>query len=241
MILFLKRLFLFLFIISLLIILYKKNYLISKLENIIIIFSEYSDNVLKEVYISGRVNENKSNITEALNVKIGDSLFNINLNEMRKNLNKLSWVQDSKIYILPLGQLEIEIFEYIPFVRYIDKKEKYFLINNNGIKFKEINSYEFPDLFKLRGKGALLKVNELFLIMNKLKLLNLDVIDVDRIDSRRWNIYIKEGYFIKLPHFDSIKSLDALYDLDNNINYDNLIFIDLRIKNRISIKYKNID
>ena len=61
------------------------------------------------------------------------------------------------------------------------------------------------------------------------------------MDSRRWNIYLKEGYFIKLPHIDPIKSLDALYELDNNINYDNLIFIDLRIKNRISIKYKNID
>ena len=42
------------------------------------------------MYVSGRINENKSNITEALNVKIGDSLFNINLNEIRNKLNKLN-------------------------------------------------------------------------------------------------------------------------------------------------------
>jgi len=238
---FLIRLFLFLFVISLSILIYKKNYLFTKLDNVILTFSVYTGNVLKEVYVSGRINENKSNITEALNVKIGDSLFNINLNEIRNNLNKLSWVQDSKIYILPLGKLEIEIFEYIPFGKYIDKKKKYFLINNDGIKFKEIGLNEYSSLFKLRGEGALLKINELSLIINKLKSFNLEVIDIERIDSRRWNIYLKKGYFIKLPHLDSINSLDALYELDSNIKYDNLIFIDLRIKNRISVKYKNID
>jgi len=238
---FLTRLFLFLFFISLSILIYKKNYLITKLDNTILIFSDYTGNVLKEVYVSGRINENKSNITKALNIKIGDSLLNINLNEIRNSLNELSWVKDSIIYILPLGILEIEIFEYIPFGKYIDKNEKYFLINNNGIKFKEIGFNEFSSLFKLRGEGALLKINELSLIMNKLKSFNLEVIDVERIDSRRWNIYLQKGYFIKLPHLDPINSLDALYELDNNIKYDNLIFIDLRIKNRISIKYKNID
>ena len=241
MIRFLTRLFLFLFFISLSILIYKKNYLITKLDNTILTFSDYTGNVLKEVYLSGRINENKSNITAALNIKIGDSLFNINLNEIRNSLNELSWVKDSIIYILPLGILEIEIFEYIPFGKYIDKNEKYFLININGIKFKEIGFNEFSSLFKLRGEGALLKINELSLIMNKLKSFNLEVIDVERIDSRRWDIYLKKGYFIKLPHQDSINSLDALYDLDNNIKYDNLIFIDLRIKNRISIKYKHID
>ena len=204
MIRFLTRLFLFLFIISLSILIYKKNYLITKLDNVILTFSDYTGNVLKEVYVSGRINENKRNITEALNVKIGDSLFHINLNEIRNNLNKLSWVEDSKIYILPLGILEIEIFEYIPFGKYIDKKEKYFLINNDGIKFKEIGLNEFSSLFKLRGEGALLKINELSLIINKLKSFNLEVMDIERIDSRRWNIYLKKGYFIKLPHLDSI-------------------------------------
>ena len=219
----------------------KKNYLVTKLENVILTFSDYTGNVLKEVYVSGRINENKNNITEALNVKIGDSLFNINLNEIRNNLNKLSWVKNSKIYILPSGILEIEIFEYIPYATYIDKNEKHYLINNDGIKFKEIGLNEFSSLFKLRGEGALLKINELSLIINKLKSFNLEVVDVERIDSRRWNIYLKKGYYIKLPHLDSINSLDALYELDNNIKYNDLIFIDLRIKNRISIKYKHID
>ena len=75
MIRFLKRLFLFIFFISLSILIYKKNYLITKLDNTILTFSDYTGNVLKEVYVSGRINENKSNITEALNIKIGDSLL----------------------------------------------------------------------------------------------------------------------------------------------------------------------
>ena len=53
--------------------------------------------------------------------------------------------------------------------------------------------------------------------------------------------YLKEGFLIKLPSIDPLNSIDALYKLDNNINYNNLTFVDLRIKDRVSLKYKQVD
>ena len=236
-----KRIFLILIVITLILFSFKNNYIVNKVEKILISFSGYTENVLKEVYVSGRINESRANILNAINVTLGESLLTVDLKNIRKNLNNLSWVKDSSVYLLPLGQLEIEIYEYIPFGKYTDEKNNTFLINKNGVKFLNININEFESLFKLNGKDALLKVTELPLIINKLKSFNFNASRIERIDSRRWNIYLKEGFLIKLPSIDPLNSIDALYKLDNNINYNNLTFVDLRIKGRVSLKYKQVD
>jgi len=236
-----KKIFLILIVITVILFTFKNNYIANKVEKILIIFSGYTENVLKEVYVSGRINESKANILNAINVTLGESLLTLDLNNIRENLNNLSWVKDSSVYLLPLGQLEIEIYEYIPFGKYTDENNNTFLINKNGVKFSNININEFESLFKLNGKDALLKVTELPLIINKLRSLNFNASRIERIDSRRWNIYLKEGFLIKLPNIDPLNSIDALYNLDNNINYNNLTFVDLRIKDRVSLKYKQVD
>ena len=238
---FFLKIFFILLVITIIFFSFKNNYIENKVEKILISFSEYTENVLKEVYVSGRINESRANILKAINVTLGESLLTIDLENIRENLNNLSWVKDSSIYLLPLGRLEIEIYEYIPFGRYTDENNNTFLINKNGVKFSNTNINEFESLFKLYGKGALLQVTELPLIINKLKSFNFNVSKIERIDSRRWNINLKEGFLIKLPSIDPLNSIDALYKLDNNINYNNLTFVDLRIKDRVSLKYKQVD
>ena len=238
---FFKKIFLTLLIIVAILFSFKNNYLVNKVDKILFSFSGYTENVLKEVYVSGRINESRGNILKAINVTLGESLLNIDLENIRENLNNLSWVKDSSIYLLPLGRLEIEIYEYIPFGKYTDENNDTFLINKNGVKFSKININEFENLFKLYGNDALLQVTELPLIINKLKSFNFKASKIERIDSRRWNIYLKEGFLIKLPSIDALNSIDALSKLDNNINYNNLTFVDLRIKDRVSLKYKQVD
>ena len=86
------------------------------------------------------------------------------------------------------------------------------------------------------GEGATLAIKELPPIIQKLKQLNFDVIKVERVDLRRWNIFIKKGFYLKLPNINPINSINFLYPL-KNIDYNNLDSIDLRIKDRISLKY----
>ena len=238
---FLNRFLLILLIVFLLSYMYKKDFFFNILDQELIKLSVYTENVLKEVYLSGRKNENKVNIIDAINVSVGDPLSKINIEEIRKNLNKLSWVKDSSVYLLPMGQLEIKIREYRPFSRYIDENDDIYLINKKGTKFKKISDIEFENIFKLYGVDALLKVNELPLIIKKLKTFNFEISSIERIDSRRWNIYLNKGFFIKLPSNNAVSILDALYNLDNNIDYNNLTFIDLRILDRVSLKYKQVD
>ncbi|MDB9761773.1 FtsQ-type POTRA domain-containing protein [Alphaproteobacteria bacterium] len=182
-------------------------------------------------------NVNNDNIIEVLNIDIGDTINSFNINNIRKRINDLSWVKESKIYLLPLGKLDIFLVEHIPF-GVLELNKNHYLIDNNGIRIKTIESFEFPGLFRLYGEGAALKIKELPPIIQKLKKLNFEVLKIERVDLRRWNIFIKKGFYIKLPNLNPINSIGFLYPL-SNIEYNNLDFIDLRIENRISLKYNN--
>ena len=193
--------------------------------------------VLNEVYVSKskESNVNNDNIIEVLNIDIGDPINSFNINNIRKRINDISWVKDSKIYLRPLGKLDILIVEHIPF-GVLELNKNHYLIDNNGIKIKTIELFEFPDLFRLYGEGATLSIKELPPIIQNLKQLNFEVLKVERVDLRRWNIFMKKGFYLKLPNQYPENSIEFLFPL-NNIDYNNLDSIDLRIENRISLKY----
>ena len=230
-----KRFFVFFLILFLLICYLKKDYFNNKLKYLLFSYSNYIGMVLNEVYISGRKHENKENIIAILNMNVGDSIFSLDIGMLRKRINSLAWIKDSKVYLKPLGQLDIVLFEYIPF-GVLKDKEGHYLINNEGIKFKTIKNLEFSNLFRFSGEGVISAIKELPPIIKKLEQLNLEITKIERVHSRRWNVFTKQGFYIKLPNVSPENSIDNLYPL-NNIEYNNLYSIDLRIDNRISLKY----
>ena len=232
-----KRFFILIIIIFLLIFYLKKEHFSNKFKSLIGSYLSYSGMVLNEVYVNKSKESNviNDNIIEVLNIDIGDPINSFNINNIRKRINDISWVKDSKIYLRPLGKLDILILEHIPF-GVLELNKNHYLIDNNGIRIKTIESFEFPDLFRLYGEGATLSIKELPPIIQNLKQLNFEVLKVERVDLRRWNIFMKKGFYLKLPNLNPVNSIEFLFPL-NNINYNNLDSIDLRIENRISLKY----
>ena len=99
------------FIVFLLICYLKKDYFNNKLTYLLLSYSNYVGMVLNEVYISGRKHEKKENIVAILNMNVGDSIFSLDIEMLRKRINSLAWIKDSKVYLKPLGKLDIVIFE----------------------------------------------------------------------------------------------------------------------------------
>ena len=84
---FFKNIFIILIVITAILFFFKNNYIGNKVEKILVSFSEYTENVLKEVYVSGRINESRENILKAINVTLGESLLTIDLENIREDLN----------------------------------------------------------------------------------------------------------------------------------------------------------
>ena len=134
--------------------------------------------------------------------------------------------------------VEILIEEYEPFAIF-DNSGKYFLINNKGYKFLEVDKNNFKNFFLVSGKDSLVSMDELIKLFYFLDNLNIKINRVVRIDSRRWDLYLKKGLLIKLPAEKPFLVLNKFINLDfNKIDYTKISFIDLRIPNRIIINNK---
>ena len=64
---------------------------------------------------------------------------------------------------------------------------------------------------------------------------------IEHIGGRRWNTYFKEGFFAKLPEKDYKIALRKLASMlsQYDIKTERLVFIDLRLLDRVSLKYKD--
>jgi len=216
----------------------KKDIILKHLKNHNFFLKFSSELVVNEVWVTGLNFEEKENIISSLQFKIGDPVYSINLDKVKNRINKLDWINKAKILIYPYGVIEILIEEYVPFAIF-DNFGKYFLINDKGFKFLEVDKNDFNKLFYVSGKNSLVSMDELKKLFYLLDSFNLKIDKVVRIDSRRWDLYLKKGLLIKLPAEKPFLVLSKFINLDfNKIDYNKINFIDLRIPNRIIINNK---
>jgi len=216
----------------------KKDIIFNHLKNYNFFLKISSEMVVNEVWVTGLNFEEKENIISSLQFKIGDPVYSINLEKVKNRINKLDWINNAKVLIYPYGVVEILIEEYEPFAIF-DNSGKYFLINDKGYKFLEVDKNNFKNFFLVSGKDSLVSMDELKKLFYFLDNLNIKINRVVRIDSRRWDLYLKKGLLIKLPAEKPFLVLNKFINLDfNKIDYTKISFIDLRIPNRIIINNK---
>jgi len=194
--------------------------------------------VLKKIKLSGLNFENKENIMSISQLKIGKKIRLINLDQIKKRIDNLSWIKNTEIIMHSDGIIDIKVSEHKPFAIY-KNLEKYFLITDKGLKFLEINNSEFEEYFTVTGENslyALANLKEIILLLNEK---NINIEKAVRIDSRRWNIYFTEGFLIKLPSENTSLVFKKFMNLNfKNVDYDKISYIDLRIPDRITINEK---
>ena len=122
--------------------------------------------VLSEVWVTGKHNQNKNEILNAINLKIGDSILLIDLDLIRDKINQLPWVYNSSVYLQSQGILQINVLEYIP-VAVFELNNINYLIDINGKKIIRIPPDDYIDLIRVLGENALQNLDEIKLIVKK--------------------------------------------------------------------------
>lgn len=219
---------------------FKRDILIKRSELVFNHFAVNTGMVLSEVWVKGKYNQNKNEILNAINLNIGDSILLVDLDLIRERINQLPWVFNSSVYLQSQGILQIDVLEYIPVAVYEFNNINY-LIDINGNRIIQISSDDYIDLIRVIGKNALQNMDEIKLIVKKLKNYNLSLNKIERIGNRRWNIYFSEGLYVKLP---SENPQSALLRLEKflstyDVKSDKLAFIDLRLLDTLTFKLKD--
>lgn len=199
-------------------------------------------NICNKLIINGIKYSNYSNIQEQINNYCNNS--SITMEELRNNILKDYWIKDLYIQKIFPNTLKINIIEYNPFAILTKDNLIYHLIDEYGdiinIPNDEIDNFSY--LLIIVGDDVKNEINGIFNLLSIYYNITKKLIKIERIGNRRWNLILKDNIIVKMPE-ENDDIFDVWNNLDKVINIHgldiNLREIDLRIKDKIYLKYND--
>jgi len=194
---------------------------------------------LQNIYLEGKNYTRDDTIIKALNVKIGQPLLSIPLDDIKKRLEKIDWIKTAIVERELPNTLRIEIFERKPIALWQNDRKLY-LVDEEGALINEENLQPFRNLVILVGADAPLYANQLLTMLKKDMDLYKHVNSAIWIGERRWNIRFTEGIEIKLPEEnpdDAWQIVIKMYH-KNKLFSSNIRSIDMRVQGKLFVVYQ---
>jgi len=203
-------------------------------------YSEKYNFILINVKVTNLDYLNQSEILDYFYRYKGKSIFLVPIKKIAYEIGKNKWVNNIKIKSDYKNTLNIEVLEEIPFGIYDNNNQKILFSHNLIILDIIDNKKKFSNLITFYGENSI--YNSKNLIINLEKDFQNTVNEAIFIENRRWNIKLNNLILLKLPEEnlkEAINNYKKIYANFSNKDLKDIESIDLRIKNRAIIKYKN--
>ena len=203
--------------------------LLTTINNLSLINSEYLNLKINQIKVSGLNNENNFNIAEEFNRLVNQkNLFFINKDYFVNILEKNNLIHSFEVRKIYPNSIEVKIkkTEFLAITNYNNKK---FFIGSNGklINFEFLDK-NFPFVF---GKIKIEEFIKFTKIVINSKFNFEEISELYFFPSGRWDIKNNKGILIKLPETNLSKALNLAYHITVNETFKSDKVIDLRIYN----------
>jgi cell division protein FtsQ len=174
---------------------------------------------------------------QALDVNLGEPILAIDIGEIKKKLEHISWVKYAVVERRLPNTLYVGIVERQPMALWQNAGAVY-LIDSEGQIIEEKNLQPFSNLLIMIGEDAPLHAHDLMDIIIKDPELFSQISAISRVGGRRWNINFREKLEVKLPEHDTEKAWDYVIKLykNNRLFNQGITSLDLRINHKLYIK-----
>ena len=157
----------------------------------------------------------------------------LNTLEIKKKLNKNSFIESLQVKKVYPNKLVIKIFEKQPIAIIFHENKKFFLGKKfELIKYKKIFKYE--NLAVINGDEKSFK--KLFINLKKTKFPSDLVKNYELQKVGRWNIELIDGRLIKLPINNYKKSLKNFLKIKADRNFEKYKIFDYRLNDQLILK-----
>lgn len=192
---------------------------------------------LEHVSFDGNKYTGQDELAEALNLTYGRPLLGLDLEELREEIKKQSWVKEAEVRRVLPSNLKITINERKPIAIWQIGK-KYNLIDSDGVVLTEVDSPDVLPFPLIIGPGANKQAASIFAILAHEKKLYKQVQSAAMMGERRWNVLFNNGIEVMLPAENMAEAWAKLADMDDKERILNrqIKSIDLRMPDRIYIK-----
>lgn len=165
------------------------------------------------------------------------NIFNVSVDDVKKNLERISWVKSASVQRKLPNKMSIRIAERVPIAIY-QQNYKLYLLDADGKVLENDGIGGFDNLPIVVGDGAENVANHFLSILKKFPRIQNQVAFSVFVGRRRWNIKINKGITVKLPERNlgyAMSILDEISD-ENGFFSPDIKEIDLRILDRVVVK-----
>jgi cell division protein FtsQ len=167
---------------------------------------------LQNVRLVGVSPQAADDVKKALPFHRGDPIAFMDLGAVQKAVENVGWVRSATVRRQFPGSLIVTVVER-PRLAVWQYHGQDAVIDDQGQIIPEARADRFPDLPLVVGEGANETATDMIELMRARPQLLQKTYALQRIDTRRWNILLKDGAVIKLPALDqeqAFNRLDAL-------------------------------
>ncbi len=194
---------------------------------------------IENILVSGRRNADPDLILSLLNAQKGDPVLLVDVNDVRAQLQKISWVREARVERRLPDTIYIELDERVPLAIWNRGEDTSpALVDAEGKILTTRNLDRFGALPMISGQGAPEHAAGLLGLVAAEEVIAIRMRHAARIGDRRWDVLLDGGLRVRLPEDDvglALRRLAALHEKDGLLDKD-LREIDLRTPDRIIVK-----
>ncbi len=177
-------------------------------------------------------------IREIVPVRLPDSSFDLDLEEIRAAVAGLDPVKSAEVRIRPGGVLQVDVIERRPAVVW-RTRDGLALLDDSGIHVAELGRRSSRgDLPLIAGRGADAHVGEALSILRAARPLDGRLRGLMRIGERRWDVVLDRGQRIQLPAEAPEAALErvlAISEVKDLLERD-VAVVDMRLSARPTVR-----
>jgi cell division protein FtsQ len=179
-------------------------------------------------------------ILSAAAVKPGEPILAVDLEQVRERVERVGWVRSVKVVRLLPDVVQIAVTER-PRLAVWQHRGKLGVIDPDGLVIPEANPALFADLPLVVGDGGNLAAGTILPLVESRPRLMSRVAALVRVDSRRWDLKLKDGALVQLPAEGEDTALTQLDTIEQRGRVLELGFerIDLRDPEFVAVRPKN--
>jgi cell division protein FtsQ len=192
---------------------------------------------VETIVIEGRANTPEPLLRAALGISKGDPILGFSLDAARRNVEKLSWVEQATIERRLPDTVVVQLVERRPFAIW-QNQGKFVLIDRDGQTVTNEDVGQFRQLPLVVGPGAPGAATPLIDALMAHPGLLARVVAAVRVGERRWNLQLRGGMNVMLPEGHEAAAIERLVALqqDHALLDRPLEVVDMRLPDRLVLR-----
>ena len=193
----------------------------------------------ENILVEGRHYTDAETLKAIIAVEKNDPLLELDLAELQKQIEKLSWVKAARVERRMPDTLYVELEERVPIALW-QRKKRLSLIDTTGAVVTDHKLGRFKDLPIVVGENAPQKAPAFLEILKAEPTIFERVEALTYVSNRRWDLTLKSGVTVKLPEEEVSLALARLSKTQDNENImdKDIKVIDVRETDRIIVQMK---